>query len=81
MGYKDRWKRKQGDSWVPCESPTRQNLRHARLFAKWLRAAKIPLPAAPKELVCLVVLFTCCWWLKAEECSICAIFEKAKKPC
>lgn len=70
MGYRDRWKRKQGSSWVPCVSPTKQNLRHARLFAKWLRGMRIPLPAAPEELVCPLVLFTRCRWLKAEECSM-----------
>lgn len=70
MGYKDRWKRKHGGSWVPCESPTKQNLRHKRLFAKWLRATSIPLSADPEELVHPVVLFTRCRWLKAEECSM-----------
>ncbi|AZF90257.1 MAG: NERD domain-containing protein [Phage 5P_2] len=44
LGYKDNWKRKEGNAWVRCESPTKQNARHARLFAKWLRAAWIPLP-------------------------------------
>ncbi|MGB9887752.1 MAG: nuclease-related domain-containing protein [Moorellales bacterium] len=70
LGYRDNWKRKQGGSWVSCSSPTRQNARHARLFAKWLRGTGIALPAAPEELVRPVVLFTRCRWLKAEECSM-----------
>jgi hypothetical protein len=36
--HNDRWKRKEGDRWVPCKSPTAQNLRHARLFRKWLNS-------------------------------------------
>jgi hypothetical protein len=70
LGYRDRWKRKQGNSWVPCESPTRQNARHARLFPKWLKAARIPLSSPPEALVFPVVLFTRCRWLKAEQCSV-----------
>lgn len=36
QGYKDNWKRKQGNTWVRCDSPTKQNERHVRLFKKWL---------------------------------------------
>lgn len=30
QGYKDQWKRKQGNTWVRCNSPTQQNKRHVR---------------------------------------------------
>lgn len=31
LGYKDTWKQKDGNKWVRCESPTKQNLRHKRV--------------------------------------------------
>ena len=37
LGFKDNWKRKDSSGWVRCESPTRQNQRHRRLFKKWLQ--------------------------------------------
>ncbi|MBC7343684.1 MAG: NERD domain-containing protein [Clostridia bacterium] len=70
MGNRDRWKRKQGSSWVPCESPTRQNLRHKRLFLKWLAGTRLDLPGHPEEYVTPVVLFTRARWLKTKECSM-----------
>ncbi|NPV30223.1 MAG: NERD domain-containing protein [Firmicutes bacterium] len=70
LGYKDNWKRKEGNSWVRCESPTKQNLRHKRLFAEWLKGSKLCLPGDSGEYVFPVVLFTRCRWLKAEDCSM-----------
>ncbi|MCL4426163.1 MAG: NERD domain-containing protein [Firmicutes bacterium] len=57
LGYKDVWKRKDGSSWVGCESPTRQNQRHELLFAKWAAGiAKVPFDS--KEWLFPIVLFT-----------------------
>ncbi|WP_258360224.1 nuclease-related domain-containing protein [Moorella sulfitireducens (nom. illeg.)] len=70
LGYKDMWKRKEGNSWVRCESPTKQNLRHKRLFADWLKGLGSDLPGDLENNIFPVVLFTRCQWLKAEECSM-----------
>lgn len=68
LGYKDNWKRKEGNAWVRCESPTKQNLRHRRLFAEWLKGLGLCLPGDFGEYVFPAVLFTLCRWLKAEYC-------------
>lgn len=70
LGCKDVWKRKEGNSWVRCESPTKQNLRHKRLFAEWLKGLGLGLSKDPGEYVFPVVLFTRCRWLKVEDCSM-----------
>lgn len=74
LGYKDVWKRKEGNSWVRCESPTKQNLRHKQLFAEWLKGfnkeANLDLPENMGECVFPVVLFNRCRWFKAEDCSM-----------
>ncbi|MCL6451739.1 MAG: NERD domain-containing protein [Acetobacteraceae bacterium] len=64
--YRGVWKRREGGSWVPSPSPTRQNLRHAHLFRAWLDAAlhgRLP----PGTLVHPVLLFTRAEWLRVEE--------------
>ncbi|WP_338835964.1 nuclease-related domain-containing protein [Neomoorella thermoacetica] len=70
LGYKDVWKRKEGNSWVRCESPTKQNLRHKRLFTEWFKGLGLGLPGEPGKYIFPVVLFTRCRWLKVEECSM-----------
>jgi len=70
LGYKDMWKRKEGNSWMRCESPTKQNLRHKRLFTEWVKGLGLDLPGDPGKYVFPVVLFTRCRWLKVEECSM-----------
>lgn len=70
LGYRDVWKRKEGNSWVRCESPTKQNLRHKQLFAEWLKGSGLNLSNDPGECVFPVVLFARCRWLKAENCSM-----------
>lgn len=67
LAYRDEWKRKEGNSWVRCGSPTKQNLRHKRLFVEWLKGLGLGLP---EECVFPVVLFTRCRWLKTEDCSM-----------
>lgn len=69
MGYKDSWERKEGDSWVRCESPTK-NYRHLRLFAEWIRGIELNLPSPVSEYIFPVVLFIRCSWLKSENCSM-----------
>jgi len=74
-GYKDKWKRKQGNSWVFCESPTRQNQRHEKLFRKWLiNNVEASLHDGIEKLIFPIVLFTRAKWLKVQECSM-PVFE------
>lgn len=69
-GHKDRWKRKQGNRWVSCHSPTKQNLRHARLIKEWLTdICRLELPESEGWIKPLVV-FTGAQWLKVNECSM-----------
>lgn len=70
LGFKDHWKRKEGNKWVRCESPTKQNLRHLRLFKKWLYENFNYLSPDMEETIYPVVLFTRAKWLKANECSM-----------
>lgn len=70
-GYKDRWKRKEGNKWVPCHSPTRQNNRHVKLISKWLEKTgviKVSFPAA--QWIKRAVVFIRASWLKTTECSM-----------
>jgi hypothetical protein len=64
----DSWKRKDGDRWVRCQSPTRQNERHARLFRAWLGGVlQGPISG---DYVHPLVLFTRLNWLRAEDSSM-----------
>lgn len=77
LAHKDNWKRKQGNRWVRCESPTRQSLRHLRLFTVWiLDGLGAELPMDPSEWIHPNVLFTRAKWLKAESCSV-PVFQGA----
>lgn len=69
LAVRDEWRRKAGSSWVRCESPTKQSLRHKRLFVEWLRGLGLGLPGDPDGFVFPIVLLTRCGWLKAEGCS------------
>jgi len=65
----DRWKRKEGDRWVACKSPTAQNLRHARLFKKWLDSSfseKVP----AGDWVHPIVLLVGASWLRVDGSSM-----------
>lgn len=67
--HNDRWRRREGDRWVPCKSPTAQNLRHARLFRRWLDAnlsGRLP----PGDWVHPVVLLLGSSWLRVEGSSM-----------
>jgi len=70
LGYRDVWKRKEGNRWKYCNSPTKQNLRHQRLFSEWLKGLDLDLPGDPERYVFPIVFFTRCQWLKANECSM-----------
>ncbi len=70
-GYKDRWKRKEGNKWVSCHSPTRQNLRHVKLIRKWLeQTGMFNLSFPPEEWIKPIVVFTRASWLKTTDCSM-----------
>jgi len=71
LGTKDRWRRKEGNRWVSCKSPTEQNQRHVRLFRKWLDQA-LPgrLPPNPDSWLLPVVLLLRAEWVKTEDCSM-----------
>ncbi len=74
-GYKDNWRRKEGGSWVRCESPTKQNQRHRRLFKHWLEnTLGDGIPGEIEAWLFPVVLFTRAKWLRVEECSM-PVFE------
>lgn len=74
-GFKDNWRRKEGGSWVRCESPTKQNQRHRRLFKHWLENTLGDRMSAEIEAWLFpVVLFTRAKWLRVEECSM-PVFE------
>lgn len=71
LGYRDNWKRKEGNSWVRCESPTKQNLRHVKLIKKWLSVNVHEIsPALLEKALFPVVLFTKAKWLKVNDCSM-----------
>lgn len=59
---KGSWRRKQGNSWVRCKSPTAQNQRHRELFMRWAKREVEDLPEG--DWVYPLVLFTAASWLK-----------------
>lgn len=70
-GYKDRWKRKEGNKWVSCHSPTRQNLRHVKLIRQWFSQTGIFNVTFPTEQwIHPIVVFTRASWLKTTDCSM-----------
>ena len=76
-GYKDRWKRKEGNKWIPCHSPTKQNLRHVILIRKWLNQTGIFKITFPTEKwIHPIVVFTRASWLKTTDCSM-PVFDSA----
>jgi hypothetical protein len=62
---KGTWRRKQGNSWVRCKSPTAQNRRHRDLFVRWARREIADLPAG--DWVYPLILFTAASWLKVNN--------------
>lgn len=67
--HNDRWKRKEGERWVPCKSPTAQNLRHSWLFRKWLESnLSGQLPVG--DWVHPVVLLLGASWLRVDGSSM-----------
>jgi len=77
-GYKDLWKRKEGNKWVPCHSPTKQNLRHVKLIRKWLSQTGIFNITFPTEKwIYPIVAFTRASWLKTTDCSM-PVFDGAR---
>jgi len=78
-GFKDKWKRREGNKWVDCDSPTKQNYRHVKLIRKWLDGTglvKVELPA--KEWIHAAVIFTNSSWLKTDGCCM-PVFEGTSK--
>jgi len=71
LGAKDPWRRKEGNRWVSCKSPTEQNQRHVRLLRKWLDQA-LPgrLPPNPHSWLLPVVLLLRAKWVKTKDCSM-----------
>lgn len=68
--YEDNWKRKEGNSWVRCESSTKQNLRHKKLFLYWIGKKDLGASHNWESCVYPIVLFTRCRWLKTTDCSM-----------
>lgn len=76
-GFYDKWKRREGNNWMPCDSPTKQNLRHVRLIRKWLDATgKIRIDLPPDQWVHAAVTFTNASWIKTDKCCM-PIFDGA----
>ena len=78
-GFKDKWKRKEGNKWLACSSPTIQNYRHVKLIRKWLDGTglvKVDMPA--KEWVHAAAVFTNVAWLKTDGCCM-PIFDGVSK--
>lgn len=73
-GFRDKWKRKEGNKWIPCDSPTKQNLRHVRLWLEATGKVKVDLP--PEKWVHTAVVFTNASWLKTDNCCM-PIFDGA----
>lgn len=68
--YKDHWKRRVGKDWVMCDSPTRQNARHAKLIGSWLLGTGLVKIVRPQEQwITPLVVFTQAKWLGVKECS------------
>ncbi|KYO66997.1 nuclease-related domain-containing protein [Thermovenabulum gondwanense] len=74
IGFNDRWKRKEGDRWMPCKSPTEQNKYHKKVFAKWLKCQNLDTTIIIEDVIIPVVLMTNCKWLKVKDCSL-PVFE------
>ncbi len=70
-GFKDKWKRIEGNKWVHCESPTAQNLRHVILIRKWLeKTGLVKVDRHPNEWIKAAVVFTQASWLKTNGCCM-----------
>ncbi len=71
LAHRDNWKRKEGNRWVRCDSPTRQSLRHLKLFTLWItETLGDAVPADPSKWIYPNVVFTRAKWLKIEGCSV-----------
>ncbi|WP_143156267.1 NERD domain-containing protein [Caldanaerovirga acetigignens] len=70
IGFNDRWKRKEGDKWVLCKSPTQQNKYHKIAFTKWLKGLNLDVKMIPEDAIIPVVMMTKCKWLKTKDCSM-----------
>jgi hypothetical protein len=70
-GYKDHWRRREGKDWVPCDSPTKQNIRHLILIRKWLEdTGLIKIDKHPDEWIKAGVVFTKASWVNANGCCM-----------
>ena len=66
LGVRDFWKRKEGNRWVKCPSPTQQNKRPSRLMAIWLhRELGESLPPPIQD------------WVMRQLISHCAVAKRA----
>lgn len=75
IGNRDAWKRRAGNQWVACDSPTHQLSRHLYWLQQWLERHPHPtLPANVASLTEAYVLFTEAKWVKANTCAF-GIFE------
>ncbi len=71
--YRDGWRRKEGNRWVNCESPIRQNQQHLKLFERWARTAvggRLPAGADASPWLFGAVLIYRAKWLKVTECTM-----------
>jgi hypothetical protein len=70
-GFNDKWKRREGNKWVHCESPTAQNLRHVILIKKWIeKTGLVKVDRHHNEWIKAAVVFTQAQWLKTDGCCM-----------
>jgi hypothetical protein len=66
--YKDKWKRREGNSWIPLEkSPSSQSLYHKQMFERWIRRVVLDLPGG---FVTAPVVFVVAQWVGTNQCSM-----------
>lgn len=57
----DRWARKDGGRWIPCESPTRQNAAHVRELRAWWQAVGLSNQMGSLPVQPVIVLLETAW--------------------
>lgn len=76
--YRNTWKRREGQGWTPCASPTKQAIRHAILMRQWLGTfGNLALPAQSNRWVQPLVVFTHAEWLGLTDCTV-PVFHGAR---
>jgi hypothetical protein len=66
--YKDKWKRRDGNSWVEISnSPSSQSAYHQKMFGQWITSQ---VPHLPDSCITAPVVFITAKWIGATNCSV-----------